>query len=39
VLTHPEHGEILHRCLADHPSTYRDVLAEHFERHLLALRG
>lgn len=38
VLTDSELGRGLRRVLDAHPDTYRDMLAEHFERHLNALR-
>ncbi|MCE9613722.1 MAG: tagaturonate epimerase family protein [Lentisphaerae bacterium] len=37
VLTHEEFGPALRACLTRHPTTYRDVLAVHFDRHLQAL--
>lgn len=37
VLTHPELGSAVRDLVADHPDTYREILAEHFERHLQAL--
>jgi tagaturonate epimerase len=37
VLTHPELGREVHDLVAAHPDTYREILAEHFERHLSAL--
>lgn len=37
VLTHPELGPALRDCLQRHADCYRDVLAEHFARHLQAL--
>ncbi|HVJ67644.1 MAG TPA: tagaturonate epimerase family protein, partial [Caulifigura sp.] len=37
VLTHPEWGPLVKGCVADHKDTYREVLADHFERHLKAL--
>ncbi len=37
VLTHPEWGPLVKGCVADHQDTYREVLADHFERHLKAL--
>lgn len=38
VLTHPQLGPALRQVLESEPATYRDVLAEHFVRHLTALR-
>ena len=38
VLTDPEWGPLVKGCVADHRETYREVLADHFERHLKALR-
>lgn len=37
VLTHPEWGPLVKGCVADHQATYREVLADHFARHLTAL--
>jgi tagaturonate epimerase len=37
VLTHPEFGPLVKEIVADHKDTYRDVLADHFARHLNAL--
>ncbi|MEM1097152.1 MAG: tagaturonate epimerase family protein [Planctomycetota bacterium] len=37
VLTDPELGPDLMQLLREHPDTYRDVLADHFGRHLRAL--
>ena len=39
TLTHPEFGQAIRQTLEAHPSTYRDVLADHFSRHLQALSG
>jgi hypothetical protein len=38
VLTHPELGPAVRQVLVDHPETYSEVLADHFARHLEALR-
>jgi tagaturonate epimerase len=37
VLTHPEWGPLVKGVVEDHRDTYRQVLADHFERHLRAL--
>ncbi len=37
VLTHPEFGPAVRTVLEANPGTYRDVLADHFSRHLVAL--
>lgn len=37
VLTHPELGSAVRSVVTAHPETYREILAEHFERHLQAL--
>ncbi len=37
VLTHPEWGPLVKSVVANHQATYREVLADHFERHLKAL--
>lgn len=37
TLTHPEFGPAVRSVLEAHPDTYRDVLADHFARHLIAL--
>jgi hypothetical protein len=37
VLTHPEFGPLVKQVVADHKATYREVLADHFARHLKAL--
>ncbi len=37
VLTDAALGPAVHDCLTAHPDTYRDVLADHFSRHLEAL--
>ncbi len=39
VLTHPELGPAVRQVLESHPDTYRDVLADHFCRHLQALHA
>jgi hypothetical protein len=39
TLLHPEFGPAVRRTLEQHPETYREVLADHFARHLLALRA
>ena len=39
VLTHERYARAVKQVLADHPETYRDVLADHFGRHLQALRA
>jgi hypothetical protein len=39
VLTHVTHGPAVRQCLAAHPDTYTEVLAEHFEKHLRALQA
>lgn len=39
VLTHPELGPAVRSVLVAHPGTYREVLADHFARHLEALRS
>jgi len=39
VLTDDTLGPELRRCLEAHPSTYADILCEHFSRHLDALRA
>ena len=38
VLTDGELGPAVHQCLHDHPDTHREILADHFARHLTALR-
>src|SRR5439155_20944308 len=38
VLGHPEYGPALRAVLEDHSATYDEVLADHFARHLEALR-
>ena len=38
TLTHAEFGSAVRRVLEEHPETYRDVLADHFARHLEALQ-
>ena len=37
TLTHPEWGPLIMDLLRQHPETYREVLREHFVRHLQAL--
>lgn len=37
VLTHPELGPLVKQIVADHANTYREVLADHFARHLESL--
>jgi hypothetical protein len=39
VLNHPRYGTMLRECLQAHPDAYKEVLAEHFSRHLDALRA
>ena len=39
VLTDPTLGRAVRECLAAHPDTYTEVLADHFERHLRALQA
>lgn len=39
VLTHPEFGPAVSQLIAEHPATFRDILADHFARHLAALNG
>lgn len=39
VLTDAELGPAVNDCLAAHPDTYRDLLDDHFGRHLDALRA
>jgi hypothetical protein len=39
VLTHDELGRRVRECLVAHPETYREVLADHFARHLDALNA
>jgi hypothetical protein len=39
VLTHPDFGPAVWRVLEAHPETYAEVLADHFARHLDALRA
>jgi len=39
VLTHPEFGPLVHQILQEHAQTYRDVLTQHFVRHLQALNA
>ncbi len=39
TLTDPELGPALRSVLETHPDTYRDVLADHFSRHLEALQS
>jgi hypothetical protein len=37
ILKHPDLGPAVRSVVASHPGTYRELLAEHFERHLQAL--
>jgi len=37
VLNDPELGSALRQILREHPRTYREIIAEHFRRHLAAL--
>lgn len=37
TLTHPEYGPLVKSLVETHPETYREVLADHFTRHLEAL--
>ena len=39
VLTHPELGPAVRQVLQTYPETYKEVLADHFCRHLLALHA
>ena len=39
TLTHPEFGPAVRKVLEAHPDTYKEVLADHFGRHLKALRA
>lgn len=39
TLTDPQLGPAVRSCLESHPQTYHDVLADHFSRHLEALRA
>ena len=39
VLTHPEFGSAVRGVLESHLNTYTEVLAEHFARHLEALKA
>ena len=39
VLTHAEFGPLVQQILKEHASTYREVLTEHFVRHLQALNA
>jgi hypothetical protein len=39
TLTDPELGPAVRSVLESHPETYAEVLADHFSRHLLALRA
>ena len=39
VLTHPEFGPAVRHVLEQHTDTYTEVLADHFSRHLEALRA
>ncbi len=38
VLTHAELGPLVRACLEAYPETYKEVLADHFARHLESLR-
>ena len=38
VLTHATYGPQLRQILQDHAETYREVLRDHFSRHLRALQ-
>ena len=37
TLTHPEFGPLVNSVVASHPETYREVLDDHFTRHLESL--
>lgn len=37
VLTHPQWSQAMRDVLEQHPETYKELLAEHFEKHLQAL--
>lgn len=39
VLTHPEFGPLIRQILTEHPDVHRDVLVQHFVRHLQALNA
>ena len=39
VLTNPEFGPAVRQTLERHPDTYREVLRDHFSRHLASLRS
>lgn len=39
VLTHPEFGPLIRQILTEHQDVYRDVLVQHFGRHLQALNA
>jgi hypothetical protein len=39
ILTHPHLGPLVKQILNEHPDVYREVLCEHFTRHLKALRA
>lgn len=39
VLTHEEFGPTIRQVLQSHPSTYEEVLCDHFSRHLEALQA
>ena len=39
VLTDERYGPLVHDILKQHPDTYREVLADHFVRHLDALQS
>jgi hypothetical protein len=38
VLTDPTLGPLLHQVIREHPESYREILREHFVRHLRALQ-
>jgi hypothetical protein len=39
VLTHERYGPLVHQVIRENQNTYREVLAEHFGRHLRALNS
>jgi hypothetical protein len=39
VLTHQRYGPLIHQIVREHRDTYRQVLGEHFGRHLRALNA
>ena len=39
VMTDAELAPLVRQILTEHPGSYRDVLADHFSRHLIALNG